>query len=76
MKPDFETIASVFQEHQIKFILIGGWAAALHGSARSTMDVDVVYARDRENIRRLAASLQSFLCGHGDLIVCTHLGQN
>lgn len=35
-------------------------AATLHGSAKITYDVDVVYCRSRENIRRLAATLKPF----------------
>lgn len=41
----------------VEFIVIGGMAAAAHGSARSTLDLDVVYSRDPENIRRLAEVL-------------------
>jgi hypothetical protein len=37
--------------------LIGGAAAIVHGSVRATFDLDVVYARDRENIRNLARAL-------------------
>ena len=35
-------------------MLVGGF---LHGSARVTFDVDVVYSRTPENIERLAAGL-------------------
>jgi predicted nucleotidyltransferase len=41
----------------VEFIVIGGMAAAAHGSVRSTLDLDVVYARDRDNVRRLVACL-------------------
>jgi hypothetical protein len=41
----------------VKFILVGGVAAAAHGSARNTTDLDVVYARDRENLERLERAL-------------------
>lgn len=58
MAPSLEKITSLLNEHGVKYILIGGWAAAIHGSARSTQDVDVVYARDRENVRSLARALQ------------------
>lgn len=44
-------------EGRVEFILVGGVAAAAHGSARSTFDVDVVYERTPENIRRLAAAV-------------------
>jgi predicted nucleotidyltransferase len=41
----------------VDFIVIGGVAAAAHGSARSTLDLDVVYARARDNVRRLVECL-------------------
>jgi predicted nucleotidyltransferase len=41
----------------VAFIVIGGMAAAAHGSARSTLDLDVVYSRDRDNVRRLVGCL-------------------
>jgi hypothetical protein len=44
----------------VDFILIGGMAAILHGSARVTFDVDVVYLRSRENIQRLADCLAHY----------------
>jgi predicted nucleotidyltransferase len=42
---------------QVDFVLVGGVAAAAHGSPRSTQDVDVVYQRAPENLRRIVASL-------------------
>ena len=39
------------------FILIGGVAAATYGSTHLTQDVDVVYARNPENLVRLTAAL-------------------
>lgn len=54
-----DEVVRLLNNHNVEFIVIGGWAAALHGSARSTSDVDVVYSRTHENIRRLAAALQS-----------------
>jgi hypothetical protein len=41
----------------VEFILIGGAAATAHGSARLTQDVDAVYSRDPENLRRLVQAL-------------------
>ncbi|MBE7500566.1 MAG: hypothetical protein HS113_09730 [Verrucomicrobiales bacterium] len=58
MAADLENILSVLVPRGVRFIVIGGWAAALHGSARSTLDVDVVYDRSRANIQALVAALQ------------------
>ena len=44
----------------VEFIVIGGIAARAHGSARITQDVDVVYARSDENIRRMVSALAPF----------------
>lgn len=52
-----EQVAKQLSAHGVRFIVIGGWAAIVHGSARSTNDVDVVYAREPENLERLAAAL-------------------
>ena len=41
----------------VEFIVVGGVAAAAHGAARTTLDLDVVYRRNPENIRRLIAAL-------------------
>ncbi len=45
------------QAHGVKFVLIGGLAAKAHGSPTMTVDIDVCYARDRDNLERLAALL-------------------
>ena len=39
------------------FIVIGGVAGNLHGAARVTYDLDVVYARNRANIERIVRAL-------------------
>ena len=41
----------------MEFIIVGGAAATIHGSARVTQDLELVYARTPENIARLAAAL-------------------
>ncbi len=43
--------------NKVRFVLIGGLAAKAHGSPTLTVDIDICYARDRENLERLAAVL-------------------
>ena len=45
-------------DHGVEFIVVGGVAANLHGSARATFDLDVVYRRTGENLERLVSCLQ------------------
>jgi hypothetical protein len=42
---------------RVRFVLIGGLAAKAHGSPTLTVDIDVCYARDRDNLERLATVL-------------------
>ncbi len=42
---------------RVEFIVIGGVAAAAHGSPRGTQDLDIVYARGRSNLERLVHAL-------------------
>jgi len=58
--PSFDPIVVLrtLVSHGVRFVLIGGYAAAIRGSPVITGDVDVCYARDDENMERLAAALQ------------------
>ncbi|MFN7971739.1 MAG: hypothetical protein U0166_05250 [Acidobacteriota bacterium] len=54
---DFRRLIEALVDGGVAFIIVGGAAAAAHGAARLTLDLDVVYARDLENLSRLAAAL-------------------
>jgi predicted nucleotidyltransferase len=54
---DFGALIGALGGAGVRFILIGGVAATIHGSARLTQDLDVVYERTPENLQRLAAAL-------------------
>lgn len=54
---DFERLLRALGDGGVEFVIVGGVAGAAHGSARLTQDLDVVYSRSPENIRRLAAAL-------------------
>jgi predicted nucleotidyltransferase len=54
---DFKALLRTLSGSGVEFILVGGVAATVHGSARLTLDVDVVYARSPGNLERLAAAL-------------------
>lgn len=44
--------------HEVRFIVVGGLAAQAHGSPSLTGDLDICYARDGDNLARLAATLE------------------
>jgi predicted nucleotidyltransferase len=60
MGPNFREILPILVQSDVRFIVIGGGAALAHGAARLTYDVDIVYARHPEDLRRLAAALQPY----------------
>jgi len=55
---DFERILTSLRSADVAFVIVGGVAATVHGSARLTSDVDVVYERSRPNIERLVTALK------------------
>jgi len=57
---DFAALLRALAEAKVQFVLVGGAAAIVHGSARQTLDVDVVYGRSEENIRRLVEALRPY----------------
>jgi len=44
--------------HGVRFVLIGGLGARLRGSPSITNDMDICYARDDDNLDRLAGTLR------------------
>ncbi len=57
---EFKQLLSILADARVEFVLVGGVAAIVHGSARVTEDIDVVYRRSAENIQRLAIALSPY----------------
>ena len=55
---DPEALFCALDRHGVAYVLIGGLAATLHGSALVTNDADITPRRDRDNLDRLAAALR------------------
>lgn len=47
-----------FQQHDVKYIVIGGIASVLHGIPRATFDLDILIEATPENAGRLLAALE------------------
>ncbi len=47
--------------HDVRFVLIGGLAGNLRGTADLTNDLDICYARDAENLERLVGALRELV---------------
>ncbi len=57
---DLKAILTLLRDTGVEFVLVGGLAATAHGSARLTVDVDIVYARTPQNMARLVAALSPY----------------
>jgi hypothetical protein len=57
---DFEAVIKLFLANTVEFVVVGGFAGNLHGSARATFDLDVVYRRASQNLERLVSCLQPY----------------
>ncbi len=53
----FKALLEILTQGNVQFILIGGVAANLHGFARATFDIDIVYARSRKNLMAITSAL-------------------
>ena len=53
-----QEILATLDRHGVRYVLIGGLAAVLHGSAHATTDVDVVPEEAVRNLERLSAALK------------------
>ncbi len=55
--PDLEKLLERLIQHEVEFVLIGGYAAMMHGAPNATFDVDVCSPLTVENVRKIHAAL-------------------
>lgn len=55
-RPD--EILRILHTHRVDFVVIGGFAANLHGSPLPTFDIDITPDHDRDNLAKLSAALR------------------
>jgi hypothetical protein len=53
-----QEVFAVLDRHGVRYVLIGGLAAILHGAPHLTTDVDIVPEDDRQNVERLSGALK------------------
>lgn len=57
---DYEDLLRELVAANAAFVLVGGWAVAVHGHGRATDDLDVFVSPTSENAARVIAALRSF----------------
>ena len=54
-----EEVSKSLSEHGVRYALVGGYAVALHGAVRGTMDIDIVLSWELAALRKAARALES-----------------
>ena len=67
---DFGGLIRALADGGVDCILVGGVAATIHGSARLTRDVDVVYSRGPDNLARIVAAAAASISCKRTRILC------
>ncbi|MCL2220019.1 MAG: nucleotidyltransferase [Chitinispirillia bacterium] len=57
---DFNDMLRVFNEENVQYLVVGGFAAILHGYERLTKDIDLLVWPNKENSVRVMAALEKF----------------
>ncbi|MEP7273663.1 MAG: DUF6036 family nucleotidyltransferase [Acidobacteriota bacterium] len=71
-----QDVFASFQKHEVRYIVIGGIAAVLHGVPRATFDLDILIEASNDNASRLLAALMEANLGSAALITAEELLAN
>lgn len=65
LNQDFKEFIQSLNANGVRYLIVGGYAVAIHGYPRYTKDIDIWIALDKENAERMIQALQDF--GFGSL---------
>ena len=66
---DFEEFLRALHSHEVRYLVVGAHALAVHGAPRYTHDLDVFVQPTKANARRLVAALGDFGFGAAGVTV-------
>ncbi|RKY55088.1 MAG: hypothetical protein DRP96_12965 [Candidatus Neomarinimicrobiota bacterium] len=58
--PDFEEFFRLLNDHEVRYLLVGGYAFAVHAFPRFTNDLDIWIDTDVENAEKILQVLNDF----------------
>ena len=64
---DFRELLRCFQAHEVRYLLIGGYAVGVHGYSRPTRDIDLWIAVAPDNAERVSQALVDFAFSPGEV---------
>ena len=57
---DFKDLLCLLNEHNVEYLIVGGWALGVHGYVRATGDMDIWISQSDANIQKLLTALSAF----------------
>ena len=60
LQKDLREFIELLNSHDVKYLIVGGYAVAYHGYPRTTGDIDFFVELSEENARKLTAVLDQF----------------
>ena len=60
MHPDFKELLSIFNDENVKYLVVGGYAVSLHAQPRATKDLDIFIKPAKANAIALFRALAKF----------------
>ena len=65
LETDFLEFIALCNKHEVRYLVIGGYAVSIHGYPRSTKDMDVCIEMSEENAAKMVRVIKDF--GFGSL---------
>lgn len=62
---DFEEFFELLNKHKVRYLIVGGYAIAIHSRPRFTNDIDILIESSKSNAARVLKVLKDF--GFGDV---------
>ncbi len=67
VEKDYKELLELFNEHNVKYCIIGSFALAFYARPRYTKDLDILVEPTSQNARKILAALKDFGFGELDL---------
>ncbi len=58
--PEFSELLNIFNEHEVKYLIVGGFAVMKYSEPRYTKDLDIWVEPSRDNATKVFAALLQF----------------
>lgn len=67
VQKDFKELLALFNDHNVQYLIVGGYALAYYGAPRYTGDIDIFVKSDSENASLILKALNDFGFGSAGL---------